>query len=411
VRICFFNRSYWPDQAATGQLLTELAEDLVSRHGCDVTVVAGRALHAAGQDRRRFGAVERERRNGVAILRANGTRFHPGRFAGRAANYLTYFTAAALAGFDIGRPDIVVSLTDPPIVGLAARWAARRAGARFVYLCEDIFPEVATLVEDFRNDAVNGALDRVNRYLLRHADGIVALGERMRRRLVEEKGADPVRVSVIHNWADCDAITPAAKDNAFAREHGLHDRFVLMHSGNVGMSQNLDVLVAAAARLTSKERLVIAIVGDGSRREALQADVARRGLANVRFLPYTAKDRLHESFAAADAFLVALKPGIEGYIVPSKVYGILAAGRPYIAALDPSAEPAAIVREFSCGLLAAPGDPDALADAIAAMYDDPPATRLMGQRARAAALQFDRRAAVRAYFELFQRLAGIARAA
>jgi colanic acid biosynthesis glycosyl transferase WcaI len=411
VKICFFNRSYWPDQAATGQLLTELAEDLVSRHGCDVTVVAGRALHSARGDRRRFGAVDREARNGVSILRANGTRFQPRRFAGRAANYLTYFGSAALAGVDIGRPDVVVSMTDPPIVGLAARWAARRAGARFVFLCEDVFPEVAALLDDFHNELVNRTLDRVNRFLLREADAIVVLGDRMRRRLVEEKGADAARMTIIHNWADCDAITPGPKDNAFAREHGLADRFVLMHSGNIGMSQNLDVLVEAASRLTSKERLIIAVVGDGARRDALAADAARRGLTNIRFFPYTPKDRLHESFAAADAFLVALRPGIEGYIVPSKVYGILAAGRPYIAALDPSAEAAGIVREYGCGLLATPGDPDALAAAIAAMYDDPAATRLMGQRARSAALQFDRRAAVASYFQLFQKLAGVARAA
>jgi colanic acid biosynthesis glycosyl transferase WcaI len=407
MRLCFFNRSYWPDQAATGQLLTELAEDLVGRHACDVTVVAGRALHSARADRRRFRAVDREARNGVSILRANGTRFQPRRFAGRAANYLTYFGSAAVAGLDIGRPDVVVSMTDPPIVGLAAR----RAGARFVFLCEDVFPEVAALLDDFHNELVNRTLDRVNRFLLREADAIVVLGDRMRRRLVEEKGADPARITVIHNWADCDAITPGPKDNAFAREQGLADRFVLMHSGNMGLSQNLDVLVEAASRLTAKERLVIAIVGDGARREALAADAARRGLTNIRFFPYTPKDRLHESFAAADAFLVALKAGIEGYIVPSKVYGILAAGRPYIAAVDPSAEPAAIVREYGCGLLATPGDPDALAAAIAAMHDDPAATRLMGQRARSAALQFDRRAAVASYFRLFQKLAGVARAA
>jgi putative colanic acid biosynthesis glycosyltransferase WcaI len=413
LNICFFNRSYWPDQAATGQLLTELAEDLVARHGCEVTVVAGRPLHASRADgaRWRRRAVERETRHGVTILRANGTRFNASRFAGRAANYLTYFASAGLAAFDIGRPDVVVSLTDPPILGLAARWAARRRGARFVFLCEDIFPEVAALLEDFHNQLVNRTLDRVNRLLIRDADAIVALGDRMRRRLVEEKGAAPARVSIIPNWADCEAITPQPKDNAFAREHGLHDRFVLMHSGNIGMSQNLDVLVAAAARLTHKERLVIAIVGGGSRRAALEADVARRGLTNVRFFPYAPKERLHESFAAADAFLVALKPGIEGYIVPSKVYGILAAGRPLIAALDPSAEPAAIVREYGCGLLAAPGDADALASAIAALYDDPAATRLMGQRARSAALQFDRRIAVAKYYDLFQRVAAVARAA
>ncbi len=155
MKICFFNRSYWPDQAATGQLLTELAEDLVSRHGCEVTVVAGRALHAAGTQGRRIAPVDRETHHGVTILRANGTSFRPQRFAGRAANYLTYFASPTLAGLDIGRPDVVVSLTDPPIIGLAARWAARRAGARFVFLCEDIFPEVAALLDDFHNDLVN----------------------------------------------------------------------------------------------------------------------------------------------------------------------------------------------------------------------------------------------------------------
>jgi glycosyltransferase involved in cell wall biosynthesis len=204
------------------------------------------------------------------------------RFAGRAANYLTYFASAAWAATGIGRPDVVVSLTDPPILGLAARWAARRSGARFVFLCEDIFPEVAALVDDFHNELVNRTLDRVNRFLLRDADAIVALGDRMRRRLVEEKDADPSRIAVIHNWADCDAITPGPKDNAFARAHGLHDRFVLMHSGNVGLSQNLDVLIAAAERLSSKERLVIAIVGGAPPSRPTLRGAASRTCASSR---------------------------------------------------------------------------------------------------------------------------------
>jgi colanic acid biosynthesis glycosyl transferase WcaI len=413
VKICFFNRSYWPDQAATGQLLTELAEDLVSAFGHQVTVVAGRPLNAPNRDRAggRRRLVAREEQHGVDIRRANGTGLRPARFAARAANYASYLAAATAASFGVDRPDIVVSLTDPPFVGLPAFWTARRTGARFVYLCEDIFPEVAALIEDFQSAAVNASLDRVNRYLLRHADAIVALGDRMRRRLVEEKGADPSRVHVIHNWADCDAIVPGPKDNPFARAHGLVDRFVVMHSGNVGLSQNLEVLIEAADRLQSKERLTIAIVGDGSRRRALETMVAARGLVNVRFFPYQFKALLHESFAAADAFVVSLKSGLEGFIVPSKVYGILAAGRPYIAATDPSAEPAAIVRDGGCGLVAAPGDAAALADAIVALYDDPAATREMGVRARRVARQFDRRPAVQAYHELFERVAGIERAA
>ena len=413
MRICFFNRSYWPDQAATGQLLTELAEDLVARYGHDVTVVAGRALNAAVEEGAgwRGGLIGREAHKGVTIRRANGTRMRPGRFVARATNYVSYFAAATVASFGVDRPDVVVSLTDPPFVGLAGLWTARRTGARFVYLCEDIFPEVAALIEDFQNDAVNGVLDRVNRYLLRHADAVIALGDRMRRRLVEEKGADPARVEVIHNWADCDAILPGPRDNRFARAHGLVDRFVVMHSGNVGLSQNLEVLIDAADRLRSREGLTIAIIGDGSKRHALEAMATARGLDNVRFFPYQPKALLHESFASADAFVVSLKSGLEGFIVPSKVYGILAAGRPYIAATDPSAEPAAIVREGACGLVAAPDDPAALADAIATLYDDRVATREMGARARRVARQFDRRSAVEAYHELFRRVAGIERAA
>jgi colanic acid biosynthesis glycosyl transferase WcaI len=412
VNVCFFNRSYWPDQAATGQLLTELSEDLVSRYGTGVTVVAGRPLNASrAETGSRWTMVGREMRHGVDIHRANGTRLRPARFAARVSNYVSYVAAATAASFNIGRPDVVVSLTDPPIIGLTALWAARRTGARFVFLCEDIFPEVASLIEDFHNPAVNAALDRTNRYLLRHADAVIALGDRMRRRLVEEKGAEPGRVHVIHNWADCDAIVPGPKDNAFAREHGLADRFVLMHSGNVGLSQNLDVLIEAADRLRSKERLTIAIVGDGSKRAALEAMAASRGLTNVRFLPYQPKALLHDSFAAADAFLVSLKAGIEGFIVPSKVYGILAAGRPYIAATDPSSEPAQLARESGCGLVAAPGDPAALAEAIATMYDDPAMTRDMGGRARLVARQYDRKVAVQAYHDLLERVAAVARAA
>jgi glycosyltransferase involved in cell wall biosynthesis len=412
VHVCFFNRSYWPDQAATGQLLTELAEDLVARHGCEVTVVAGRALHAPGRsENAALWPVTHEPRRGVRILRANGTRFRPGRFAGRAANYLTYLAFAGVAARQVGRPDVVVSLTDPPVVGLTALRTARRCGARFVFLCEDIFPEVATLLDDFNSAFVNRTLDRINRRLVREADAVVALGERMRRRLVEEKGADPARLHVIHNWADCEAILPGPKDNAFSRSLGIADHFVFMHSGNIGHSQNLEVLVAAADRLRSRERLTFLLVGEGARRDALEAEVTRRRLTNVRFAGYQPKADLHESFAAADAFLVSLKQGIEGYIVPSKLYGMLAAGRPCVAATDPSCEAADIVRQHQCGLLARPGDPDDLAEKVAALNDDPAATRAMGVNARAAALCFDRRHAVASYHELFRRLTTVARAA
>jgi glycosyltransferase involved in cell wall biosynthesis len=371
-----------------------------------VSVVAGAPLTVSAA-RNVWPLVGREQREGVRILRANGTRCRPRRLAGRILNYLTYFASAAIASLLVGRPDVVVALTDPPIVGLLALWTARRTGAKFVFLCEDIFPEVAVLAEGFNNPLVTRTLDRINRYLLARADAIIALGPRMQRRLVDEKGADPARMTVIHNWADCEAIQPAAKDNAFSRANGLADRFVVMHSGNVGLSQNLDVLLDAAERLRGRDDVVFAIVGDGSTRRTLEADAARRGLANVRFLPYQPKALLDQSFAAADVFLVSLKAGLEGYIVPSKIYGILAAGRPFIAAVDPTSEVAAIAHESQCGLVAAPGDAGALASSVLALYDDRTQLAAMGRRAREAAWTYDRRRAVSAYHDLFLRVAGL----
>jgi glycosyltransferase involved in cell wall biosynthesis len=172
----------------------------------------------------------------------------------------------------------------------------------------------------------------------------------------------------------------------------------------VGLSQNLDLLIEAASRLRSREQLIVAIVGDGARRGALETMVKQRSLTNVRFFPYQPKELLHESFATADAFVVSLKPGLEGYIVPSKLYGILAAGRPFVAAVDPSCEVASIAIEHSCGVVAPPGSPDALVAAIAQLCDDPAAAKRMGENARRASWLFDRRAAVAAYHDLFATL-------
>jgi glycosyltransferase involved in cell wall biosynthesis len=407
LRICFFNRSYWPDLGATGQLLTELAEDLVRDYGCAVSVVAGppllernpRRSHTLG-----WMPVRRELHNGVAIFRAAGTAFRPHRFTGRAANYVSYFLSSCLAGMGIPRPDVVVSLTDPPIIGLAALLTARRCKARLVFVCQDVFPEVAWLLEDFHNATVNRLLDRMNRLLVREADRVVAVGETMRQRLIAGKGAEPWKVTVIHNWADCAAIVPGAKRNPFSVAHGLAEAFVVMHSGNLGLSQSLETLIDAASRLRPYHDLVLAMVGDGTKRPALERKARSQGLANVRFFPYQRKESLRDSFASADVFVISLKRGLAGYIVPSKLYGILAAGRPYVAAVEEACEVATITQRYHCGLLAAPADPKDLADKILTLYHDRALAQQLGANARRAAVVFDRPLQVRAYYDLFRGL-------
>lgn len=397
LRVCFFNRSYWPDTGATGQLLTELAEDLVALHGMAVTVVAGYPL-----DDRPIAA--REIRNGVRVVRARGTRLPQARFIGRATNYVTYFLSALWIGVTLPRQDVTVALTDPPIIGLAALAARPRRG--MVYYCQDIFPEVAGLLADFHSPLVNRVLDRLNRMLLARAARTVALGDTMARRLVEGKGANPDRITVIHNWADIEAIVPSAKDNPFAHEHGLHDRFVVLHAGNIGLSQNLDVVIDAAGRLRDRRDIMFLFIGDGTRRAALQAAVKERGLDNVRFLPFQPRDQLRWTYAASDLCLVSLTPGLAGYIVPSKLYPILAAGRPYIAAVEPSSEVAALTERHGSGVLVTPGDAAGLAAQVLRLADDRAEREAMGARARAASLWFARDPQVAMHARVIREVAG-----
>jgi colanic acid biosynthesis glycosyl transferase WcaI len=399
MHVCFFNRSYWPDLGATGQLLTELAEDLARIHGWDVTVVAGYPIRSDASP------PPSQSRNGVHIVRAAGSTLDPARFVGRATNYVSYFTSAVVKGRTIRKPDVVVALTDPPIIGLAALATASKARAPFVFLCEDIFPEVATLLEDFHSDAVNAALTRVNRFLVRKAHRIIALGDTMKRRLVDDKGADPAKISVIHNWADCSAVAPRPRDNAFARQHGLADRFVVLHAGNIGLSQELEIVLHAAEQLRDHPEIVFAFVGDGAKKKDLEDIAARRDLKNVVFLPFQPREAMDQSYATADVSLVSLKRGLAGVIVPSKVYNVLASGRPCIAAVEEACEVAQIIHQADCGFVINPGDASALRARILELAANSDYAAAMGARARCAALQFDRPRQIAAYDALLKEVA------
>jgi colanic acid biosynthesis glycosyl transferase WcaI len=397
MKVCFLNRSYWPDTGATGQLLTELAEDLALQHGMQVTVITGPPL-ASGSGR----LPRQEVRNGVTVIRAHGTSLSPRRFAARALNYVTYFGAALLAALRLPRQDVVVALTDPPIIGLAAL-AARRRGA-FVFYCQDIFPEVATLLTDFRSPAVDRFLERVNRLLVRKADAVVALGDTMATRLVEGKGADRARLRIIHNWADTTAIAPAPQRNTFSEAQQLAGKFVVLHAGNMGQSQNLDTVIDAADLLRDRSDIVFVFIGDGTGRAALEHSVATRQLPNVRFFPYQPREQLRWTYATASLFIVSLKPGLAGYIVPSKLYGILAAGRPYVAAVEDDSEVAQITDRYACGVRVTPGDARQLADAVLALETDTPRREAMGARARTVSQNFDRVRQVAAHAALLKQV-------
>ena len=384
-RVLFLNRSFWPDREATGQFLTELCDDLSIDH--EVTVVAGPSYQTKDGNSRGLRLWSRERRGRVTIIRTWGTRFSKSNLAGRLVNLGTYYLLAAIVAYRLPRPDVIVAETDPPLLGALAAVLKRRWGCRLVYNVRDLYPDIAEVTDGVRSPFLLDLLRRGNDYAYERADLIVTLGRDMARRIVD-KGVPTEKVVVVPDWVDCGRIGPLAS-NPFRRSFG--NKFVVMYSGNIGLSQQLELVLEAAGRLRDDDRILFALIGEGARKNWLEERARAMGLKNVRFLPYQPLENLGESLSAADLHLIPLAPGVAGCLVPSKIYGILAAGRPFIAMMEDSAEVAQIARDNAVGFVVRPGDVDALVGAIREGVDAPERLRQMGLRARRLAeLRFDR---------------------
>jgi colanic acid biosynthesis glycosyl transferase WcaI len=372
-RLLVLNQYYWPGVEATAHLLTELCEALAEDY--EVEVVTG-VLHGHEDDPREL------ERNGVRIVRVSSTSYERSELVHRAANYFSYLGSALSYALKAPDPDLVVCMTDPPIVGDLGVIVGRKFGVPVLVISQDVFPEIATELGRLGNPAVVAVLRGLVGAYLRRADRIVAIGETMRERL-EAKGASPDRVRVIPNWVDTEAITPQPRENPWAERHGLVSKFVVMHSGNVGHAQDLDSLVRSATFLRDLDDLRIVVAGFGAR-HAEMVTLARRLEVRdaVRFLPYQQRERLPLSLSSADLHVVGLAKGLAGYVVPSRLYGILSAARPVIAAADEDSETARLVSEIGCGLVIPPGRPELLARTIREAYDGAYDLVEMGRRGR-----------------------------
>jgi glycosyltransferase involved in cell wall biosynthesis len=394
-RVLVINQYYRPGFEATAQLLGDLCEALSERF--DVSVVTG-ALAIPPAPRGRFDA------DGVHVVRVPSTTFDRAGLGRRALNYMTYLVGAFVEALRAPRPDLVLCMTDPPVVGDVALGVARRFRVPLVVISQDVFPEIAVQLGRLENPAVVWLLRTLIRFYVRRADRIVAIGDTMRQRLVG-KGARGERIAVIPNWVDTTKIVPTPKDNRWARKHGFHERFLVMHSGNIGHAQNLDALVRSTTFLRDLDHLRVAIVGGGARHAALRDLVETLEADAVEFLPYQPRDELSLSLSSADLHIVGLARGLAGYVVPSRLYGILAVGRPVLVAAEDQSETAQLVTRVGCGVVVPPGRPELLAEAIRRAYDGGYDLAEMGHRGREYVVaEADRAVAVRRYERLLLEL-------
>jgi glycosyltransferase involved in cell wall biosynthesis len=404
MRVIILNQFFYPDHSATSQLMTDLAESL-SERGVQVTALAGRGGYNGGEKFK-----PREDYRGVRVERAWATSFGKGSAAGRLFDYLSFYLGATWRLLRLPRHDLVMALTTPPLIGLIALFVGRLRGMRVVSLVQDVYPDVAVSLGALgkRNPATR-SLDYLGRLVLRKSDRVVVLGECMRERVLEKIGGRlAARVDVIHNWADGEMIKPlGGEENPFSAEHGLDGKFVLLFSGNLGRVNDFSTVLEAALALRDREDILFLFVGEGVRAGEIKEFAEKHKLGNVRMLPYQPRAALRHSLAAGDASLVTLADGLAGLSVPSKTYGILAAGRPVLYVGDPGSCVAHIVAGHRCGEVVTTGDARRLAGVISDWASDRAKLLALGAAARKSFEgHFDRQRAVSAYLETFRKCLG-----
>jgi len=380
-RLIFLNRFFFPDHSATSQILSDLAFHLAAS-GREVHVITSQQLY----DDPEAQLPAQEIVEGVHIHRVSSTRFGRSALLGRGIDYLSFYASmwrSVLALADRG--DILVAMTDPPLTSVLAMRAAERRGAQLVNWLQDIFPEVAIqLGVPFVKGPISQGLLHIRDASLKKAVANVVLGHRMAERVLS-RGVSSDRLHVIPNWSDDDQISPIPHgDNPFRREWGLEGKFVVGYSGNLGRAHEFHTVLAASQRLRNNANIVFVMIGGGHQLDELARCVKDRGLDQIfRFIPYQDRASLKYSLCVPDVHWISLRPELEGLIVPSKFYGIAAAGRPVIAITATDGEIALLVRKYDCGLVIEPGNADALAEALILLSADSERTAAMGARARA----------------------------
>jgi glycosyltransferase involved in cell wall biosynthesis len=399
-KLLFINRSYWPDIEATGQLLTELCERLATDY--DVTVICGHPVQSHVTVSANDGAARQ--RQGVTIRRVWHTRFNKASFVGRVMNMVTFLLSATWCAFTTRRPEIVIVETDPPILCLLGRAVQVVRGVKLVCYLQDIYPDVAVALGKLRDGWLTRLLDRWFYGIYRRAEQVVVLSQDMQQHLIH-KQVSPERIRCIPNWIDTQAVYPVKQQNAFRQQHGWDHKFVVMYSGNLGMSQPWDQLLGAMDLLQDTPSVQFVLIGGGAAENYLREEIQRRRLTGVTLLNYQPKSELATSLSAADVHLVFLDHRITHCLMPSKIYGVLASGTMSIVVADATSELAQMVAQAQAGIVVSEESSQSLATAIRQIASLPETVRAAGSNARKLAeREFDLTASYRKFNELFQHL-------
>lgn len=358
---------YYPDVASTGQILTELAEGLNDTFHttviCTVPSYTGKISQYYRKHKYYY-----ENINGVDVLRIRVPEFRKSFALSRIFNILSYFFSAVFATFRVEHQDYIFTISQPPILGgMLGVIGKHIKKAKLIYNIQDFNPEQVMAVDFTHNKLVLSIMMLLDKYSCQQANKVIIVGRDMIETL-QKRFQKMVPYAYINNWINEKEIYPLPEDNArvlkFKRKYGLENKFVIMYSGNIGLYYDLLNILKTIEKFKETEDVIFAFIGEGSVLEELRTYKEAHHLFNVVFIPYQPKSELIYSLNAGDVHFVVNAKGIKGVSVPSKLYGVMAVGKPVLGIMEEGAEARLIVEEAKCGMSVKPGDYSAIEDLI-----------------------------------------------
>lgn len=399
--LILFTQLYYPDNATTAIIMSDLTKDLVS-YGLNVKVICAQPIYLSKKK-----CPKKEVRNKIIIRRVWTFLFDKNKNIERLLNSISCFFAMLITLFSIEKNAILIFNTNPALLPLLGFISNKLGKQKYVILIHDLWPELPAHIKMVKK---GGMLYRIIDFLVtlsfRDATSIIVLSDTMKKRILTKVPRKEHCIHVIHNWADANRVFPIEKENIRLFDGlGLKNKKIIMYSGNLGRYQPLEVMIGAAYELKDRNDILFLFVGNGWKKTKIQNMVEGLKLNNVKFLPFQPLDRLSESLSMADVSLMGIYPENEGVIMPSKLYSLLAIGKPIICVADPESEVAKILEQAKAGIQSSVTDPKELASKILKIIDDQEKVIDMGKNGRKYFLEhFERKIITRQWHSILNKL-------
>ena len=386
-KLLIYAHYFYPDVASTGQILTELCEGMIDTF--DITVICVVPSYSGTIDEKyKTKRIYKEGHNGIKIIRVRVPEFQKSNKISRIKNLLAYFFNSLLATLKIEKQDYIYTISQPPILGgvlgVLGKWLK---GGKLIYNIQDFNPEQTMAVGYSKNKLLLNTVMSVDKFSCKKSDKVIVVGRDMQETLRNRFNNKKVPKNVfINNWINEKEIYPLEQNHPriveFKEKYNLKDKFIIMYSGNIGLYYDLENIIKVIGEFKDREDVVFAFVGDGTVKDKVEAYVKENNLSNVTFIPYQDKADLIYSLNAADIHWVVNAKGIKGVSVPSKLYGVMAAGKPVLGVLDEGSEARLIVEDCNCGVCIEPGNYKEISNNIEYILNNKEEIKALGSNGR-----------------------------